>query len=255
MSSNSASGQRALRIVSAGHLVFAATMIGLGIQGLIRDDFNVIWQPVPKWVPARQVLVYLCALIPLLSGIGVLWQRTAAMAARVLLAWFLIWLLLVRVPHVFHVFIVDTWWAACQVAVLVASAWVLYAWFATGFASGDAGLRIARVLYGLALIPLGVSHFMYLKPTAVLVPAWLPWHVFWAFATGCTFIAAGMAIVAGVLARLAAALMAVQIGLFTLLVWIPVVARGGANPFQWGELVVSIVLTACAWLLADSWRS
>jgi hypothetical protein len=31
-----------------------------------------------KGVPARYVLAYLCAFIPLASGIGLLWQRAAA---------------------------------------------------------------------------------------------------------------------------------------------------------------------------------
>ena len=235
-----------MRIKHVSHAVFAATMIALGIMGLISGDFTVIWKPVPEGVPARQALAYLCAFLSIAAGIGLLWQRTAAVAARVLLGYLVLWLLVFRVPGFSRGITVDVYWAASRTVVMIAATWVL-------FATNANGLRIARALYGLAIIPFGIAHFQYVQQTAALVPGWLPGHLTWAYFTGVTFIAAGLAIVLGVYPRLAAALSALQMGLFLLLVWVPVVAKGSMTAFQWDETVITWVLTAAAWVVADSY--
>ena len=253
---------RAFRIASAGHVLFAAAMIWLGLMGLSKGDFVQVWQPVPEWVPAREALAYLCAFISLASGIGLLWPRTAAMSARVIFASLMVWLLVLRLPNLFfqHPLVLVAW-AFGSTAVMVAAAWVLYVWFAgdqdrqrLGLVADDRGVRTARVLYGLSLIPFGLAHFMYVDATTVLIPRWLPWQVAWAYFTGGAFIAAGLAVTFGVFPRLAAGLSTLQMGLFGLIVWVPRVLRGEVSDFQWGEFVVTCALTAGAWVVTDSYR-
>lgn len=251
-----------MRLASVGHALFAATVTAFGIFGLVRGDFAPIWDVVPKDFPTREGLIYLCALVSLICGAGLLFQRTAGTSSRVLFAYLLLWMLLFRVPLIVHAPTVEgSYQNWGETAVLVAGAWVLYAWFAgswdrrqLGFATGEKGVRLARALYALAMIAFGLSHFVYLNLTAPLVPTWLPWHVAWAYFTGAAYVAAGAAILSGVCGRVAAALSALQMGLFTLLVWVPLMAEGLMSASQRGEFAISWALTAAAWVVADSYR-
>jgi uncharacterized membrane protein YphA (DoxX/SURF4 family) len=245
--------------LDVGVALFAASLVAIGVTCLNRGGIAAVWSGVPKNFPGRSVVITLCAVISIASGIGALWRRSAAVTARVLLAWMAAWMVAFRIPLVFRApTATDAWWATGETAAMMAGAWLLYAKFARDrgdakpdFLTNDNGVLIARVLYGLALIPFGVAHFTYLQHTADTVPSWLPWHVGWACFTGGSLIAAGVAIVTGVLRRLAATLTAWEMTLFTVLVWVPIVVRG-PDAGQWDEFVDSCVLTGVAWLVADS---
>lgn len=251
-----------MRIIGLGHAVFAATLIALGVASLVSGHFAAIWQPVPLF-HEREMLLYLSAVVILVCGIGVLWRPTATVAAGVLFVYLLLWMLLFKVPYILQGPTVEVNYQSCgETAVLVAGAGVLFAVCAEKwderwlrFATGDQGVRGARMLYGLALIAFGLSHFAYLNLTAPLVPHWLPWPVAWAYFTGGAYIAAGLAVMTGILGQLAAVLSALQMGVFTVLVWVPLLVRGVATAGQRGEFVVSWTLTAAAWVVADSYRS
>ncbi len=141
-----------MRIASVGHAVFAAVLIAIGIAGLleakVRRDMAA---GTPRNACARG-LDLPCASISLAVGCGLLWPRTAARASRVLLAYLLLWLLIFRVPALFLAPGQQDSWSGCgETMVIVAGAWVLYAWFATdwdrassGFASGNQGSRTWR---------------------------------------------------------------------------------------------------------------
>src|SRR5581483_3394406 len=98
-------------ILSVGHAVFALVLIALGVQGIAQGEFTTIWQGVPKGVPARDVLVYVCAFIALACGAGLLWRATAALAARVIVIAQVIWFLLWRIRALFTASLVESTWS------------------------------------------------------------------------------------------------------------------------------------------------
>jgi uncharacterized membrane protein len=254
--------QARTRVAGAGYVALAVTLIGVGIAGLIRGDFAHFWEDVPERFPGREAFVYLCACIALASGTGLLWPRSALLAARGLLVWMILWLLVFKARFIVaHPAVEGPYQDVGQTLVMIAAAWVLYAgraaeaerpWLA--FATGERGVRIARVLYALAMIAFGLSHFAYLELTVPLVPSWLPGPVTWSYFTGVAYLAAAAGMLSGVLARPAAALSALQMAGFTFLVWVPLAIQGRLRDSQWTELVVSWALTASAWVVADSYH-
>ena len=99
----------------------------------------------------------------------------------------------------------------------------------------------------------GGAHFFNMNLTAPLVPKWLPpGQEFWGYATGVAHIAAGVAILTGVQARLAAILLTVMFASFTPLVQLPMLLADHASHFNWSENALNLALTGAAWVVADS---
>jgi uncharacterized membrane protein len=240
--------------------LFASGLIGVGLVGLWFGDFAGVMEEFPSWVPARTAIVCAAAALMLVGGIGLLFERTAAWASRILFFYLALWVLLlnapiaVRAPPVF-----GNWSNMAEITVLLAGGWVLFAAFTAppdganpSFAVGARGTRLAQLLFGLTLPLLGLAHFVYLDLTAPLVPAWLPYHTGWAYLTGAAQIAAGVGVLFSIVPRLAATLEAAMLTAFTVLVWIPRILATPAEKGTWSEFTISWAISAAAWVVAAS---
>jgi uncharacterized membrane protein len=239
--------------------LFAAGMIGLGILALIYGDFALVWQPVAPWIPGRTVLAYSSGLIMLLGGVGLLLRATAAWSARILFPYLIVWLLL-KMPAVLMAPQMEAVWLGFgEIAVLLAGGWVLFAMLAglreqspLAFAAGESGIRLARMLFAVSLIPIGLSHLVYVKQTAELVPAWLPYRAGWAYLTGAGQIACGLGVLFSISPRLAARAEAGMISLFTLLVWGPAIVAAPRARLPWTAFFISWAIASAAWVVAQN---
>src|SRR5438067_1273543 len=235
-----------MRHIRPARVAFAAGMISLGIVGLVFGDFAQVWQSVPNWVPGRPALARASAVLMLACGSGLLAKRTEAPASRVLLYYWALAVLLIELPVVVkHPLNEIAWQGMAHLTMLLTAAWML----AT---VDERPAHIARLLFGLALIPIGLAHFVYVELTAPLVPAWLPYHTFWAYFTGAAQLAAAFGVLLGIYPRLAAALEAVLLATFTFLVWPPLMLAAPTKAGLWSELSISWAMCAAAWVVAAS---
>lgn len=243
-----------------GKILFAASFAGLGILSLVSGDFALNWQPVPAWIPWREPLAWVSGAMLLAGGLGLLYKRTTTAAALLLTANMLVWLLLLRLPRVIASPGNESRWLGLgETATLVCGAWILLTVFARsdqGFvtritASGNT-VRAAQLLFGAALIPVGISHIVYVQQTAALVPAWIPSRAAVADLTGAAQIAAGLGLLFGVLPRLAATLEAILLGLFTMLVWLPRIVAAPKDRLPATAFLISAATTGAACVVAGS---
>ncbi|HLW51238.1 MAG TPA: hypothetical protein VKW06_00210 [Candidatus Angelobacter sp.] len=95
----------------------------------------------------------------------------------------------------------------------------------------DKLILFGPLFYAAPLAAFGTEHFTLTKVIASIVPRWIPWHMFWAYFVGACFIAAGLAIVTRLQARLAASLVALTFFLFVVLMDLPAWARHPGNRF------------------------
>src|SRR4029077_16626175 len=113
------------------------------------------------------------------------------------------------------------------------------------------------LFYAAPLAAFGTEHFTLTQAIASIVPAWIPWHQFWAYFVGACFIGAALSLVTRIQARLSASLLALTFFLFVVLMDVPAWAQNPRDRFgltlALRELSFSGGPLALAASLAERW--
>lgn len=249
----SALGSRSTNL--AVHLLYAAAVAGVGAL-LLSGRFIYVWAPLQKWVPFRDELAAGAGAVLILCAAGILWRKTAAVLAVVLGVVFLAWLLLLQVPRIVVAPSREVLWSgAAQLAAVFSATAIVFISGGQAWGSSRWGVRAPRLLYAVSLLVFGLHHFLSMPGATEAVPAWIPGRPAWVYLTAVAHIAAGLAILVGIVPRLAATLEAAMISAFVLLVHVPGVIAEPRDRLQWTMLFVALLIAAAAWIVAQSfWR-
>ncbi|HEX3765681.1 MAG TPA: DoxX family protein [Kofleriaceae bacterium] len=225
-----------------GRIVFGAAMIALGAF-CFRGDFFYTWSGIPDGLPARAVFSCANGVFLIAAGLGVMIDRLARAAALALAA---LWLLYTacHVPR-----FVEAWRPYLgQIAEPLGLASCALVLAARG--RRDPLATLGRVGFGVCLPLYGVVHFLYPQVVAEFIPVWIPARLFWAYFTACAFIAAGLAVLSGVLTRTAAVLVAVMFTSWAVVLHIPRLCAALGDPHEWATVFVALAFAGAAWIFA-----
>ena len=249
-------------MISTPRAAFGWRVYGVGVMALAMvclawGDFDP-GQPVPKDFPGRVALAYAAAAFMLVTGAAVEWRRTAGWGAAALAAYYALIVVILMDGRVVlaHYAEYGAYSGAAEQLAIAAGALIVYA----GSAKIDAAraarfTHLGQLAFGVCALLFGGAHFFYMNLTVPLVPKWLPpSQQFWAYATGVGHIAAGVAILTGVQARLAAILLTAMYASFTLLVHAPMLLADPAKHVNWAENALNLALIGAAWVVAGSLR-
>jgi uncharacterized membrane protein len=230
-------------------LTYAIGAILLGAVGICFHDFAMQWQPVPAGIGMRTQLAYLAAAVLGLGGVLLLVPRLERAGALLLTVFVGLWTLALNLPVALaNVGSIGAWNSPAEITFMTAGPLALYANGASGN-SRSIMLPASRMLAGAAAIVFGFAHFNYIDFTASMVPAWIPFKTFWAWATGVGHLATGLALISGYKARLAATCEAGMMASFVLLMLLPRVIAAPGTHVEWLMLGVSCMLTGAALLV------
>ncbi len=240
-----------------GLTLFAVGMVGLGILALVYGDFALVWQPVAAWVPGRTGLAYASGVLMLVCGAGLLFSATVKWSVRILFPYLIVWTLLKVPALVVAPQIEGVWLGLGELVMLLAGGWTLFAVYAElpegsvlKFARGEKGIRIARILFAIWVIPVGLSHLFYVEATVSFIPAWIPFKTFFAYLTGIGHMTSGVGVLFGILPRVAAWAEAGMLSVITLLVWAPAIFAAPKTRMPWTAFFISWAITAAVFVVA-----
>ncbi|HEY6414514.1 MAG TPA: hypothetical protein VIX42_12565 [Edaphobacter sp.] len=250
-------------LIRVGRLVFAAAMMCFGVLYLVYAMGVGGVTPGPPWSAGSPIWAWIVGIGFIGVGACIVLRRQGQLAATLLGIVLLLRVLFVFLPRlVAHIHDPGPWTSGFEVLAMSGAALVLAAMlpvWGTDFGLGKRNVQNAlaqagRYMFAIALVVFAVQHFMYGAFVATLVPAWIPWHLFWAYFVGVAFLAAALSIATNKASGLAGILLGAMFLLWVVMLHAPRVAASPHNGNEWTSEFVALAMGGASLVMASAGR-
>jgi uncharacterized membrane protein len=246
-------------VAAFGRILFAAAIVGFGIQHFITGFSVVGVEVVPTYPPSHLVWGWIVASLLVLCGLCIAFRWIPIVACFVLTALFVDAVAVIDVPRVLPKLMdLTERTRLLETVCLAAGSLIIAGLMAKG--SRSSGLwralqlcaLVATWLFAVSTILFGVTHFLVLAFIASLVPKWIPWHMFWAWFTAVAFVVVGLAFIVRIAARPAAFLLGLMFLSWVAVLHGPRIYAAMNSVAEWNSGLVALGMAGCSFALCGS---
>jgi hypothetical protein len=221
------------KIVKAGRIFYGAAMAGVGIHQLFYADYcPFIFPQWPNPIPGYAVLASIVNAALIVAGTAIIFEKRARTVSLILGGVLLLMILLGQIPYEYLVIPykkthLALWTLPLKELALAGGAFAIAGSLpdeqdrSTLLRLLEKLIPLSGVFFSTTMVCFGISHFLYTKTVADMVPSWLPAHYFWTYFAAAALIAGGIAITLRIWLKPVAILMGVMILIWFILLHVP----------------------------------
>ncbi len=244
-------------LTGIGRVLFAVAMVGFGIQQFIYTGFLAGVELVPEWIPGHTFWAYCTGAVLIGAGVSMGIRKRGRLAASLVGLLFFVCVLVMhgsRIAEIFRDAVERT--RAFETLALGGGALLLASTLRPENARFDNATRnavdAARFLVSISMAVFGLDHLQAARFVAGLVPAWIPWHMFWVYFTAFGFFAAAVSMATRKLATLVEGSLGLMFLLWVVVLHGPRVAMHLRNGDEWNSAFVALALGGAAFAAAEA---
>jgi len=257
-----------LLFLGPARVIFGVAVAVLGVENLVWSKTTEAVIPILPWVPPYPLAAWLMGLALAALGLSIATRVRARVSALqlgillVLCAFFLELPRLVASP-----LDIGIRTAFFEPLALGSAALWLAGTLPADERSGnkwDRAFAVAgaggRYLFAVSAVVFGIDHLLIPDFIASLVPWWIPGKLFWAWATGAGFVAAGGFIAARRLENWSAGLLGLMFALWFVvlhgprvlgMVWLSRVPDAPHKPAEWSSAFIALAMCGASWIFVQ----
>jgi hypothetical protein len=240
----------------AGNCLFAIALAGLAIVQFVTAAMPSALMPLPETIPGKSILAYLSGLIFFVAAVAVITNKRPALFLSIAGIVFLLFLIYPHIPKLLsNVYNPGEWVVFLETLAFVCGCFMLANTTNRGLHPVlNNTASICRYLFALVLLVFGIQHIMYEKFILTIIPAWMPWKLFWARLVTIAFLATAVSVAINILTHIAMVLLGSMFLIWVVILHIPRVTIRSWKETEWTSMFIALAMSGICYAMAGERR-